>query len=266
MSHGSGLTLRGAAALAAALTFSAAPGAAQAQQQDDTPVGRMFAQAQQQRQATANPVPLYNTGGASRYSTPDGAVRFVLDRSGGRVALVRFEGDPEVHVLRPVAAQGGDEIYRTEDGDVALRVTRHGGITVYTRNNRTGAPASEEARVEPLTPEAIAVAAMRQRMRELQALAARSVGQPVAFELPAQMALRDTGVVMDAAERAAQGLADAPLTNVRRVTITIGTRPGAALRGEQLIVQVAPQLGYAGRPSSNAIRNVVTGAVQGPEQ
>jgi len=33
-----------------------------------------------------------------------------------------------------------------------------------------------------------------------------------------------------------------------------------------LIIQVAPQLGYAGRPSSITIRNVVTGAVQGPEQ
>ena len=122
MSHPSGPSLigRGAAAFAAALALArpawprpsnaAAPAPAQ-------PVQGLY-------QASS---------GATRYATPDGAVRFVFDRSGGRAALVRFEGDPEVHVLRPAMAAGGGEIYRTEDGDVMLRVTPHGSITVYTR-------------------------------------------------------------------------------------------------------------------------------------
>ncbi len=209
---------------------------------------------------------LYRASGATRYSTPDGGVRFVLDRSGGRAALVRFEGDPEVHVLRPVMAAGGGEIYRTEDGDVMLRVTPHGGIIVYTRSLRTGAPASEEASVAPLTPEAIAFAEMQERFRRLQAQARRSVGQPVTFTVPAQMTAPAAGVVLDAAERAAEGLAAAPMTNVRRVVITFGNAPAVAQRGDILFIQVAPQLGYAGRPSSNTIRNVVSGTVQGPEQ
>jgi hypothetical protein len=255
MSHSSGpsLTGRGAAAFAAALAL-ATPGLAAAQQQGDPtpppPVQGLY-------QASA---------GATRYSTPDGAVRFVFDRSGGRAALVRFEGDPEVHVLRPVMAAGGGEIYRTEDGGVMLRVTPHGGIIVYTRTLRTGAPASEEARVEPLTPEAVAFAQMQQRFRQLQARARRNVGQTVTFVVPAQMSAQAAGVVVDAAERAAEGLAAAPMTTVRQVTITIGDAPRAALRGEQLFIQVAPQMGYAGRPSSNTIRNIVTGQVQGPER
>ncbi|HVK81172.1 MAG TPA: DUF4908 domain-containing protein, partial [Verrucomicrobiae bacterium] len=108
----------------------AAPGIALAQQRQQNPP------------PAAPPVQgLYQaSSGATRYSTPDGAVRFVLDRSGGRAALVRFEGDPEVHVLRPAMAAGGGEIYRTDDGDVMLRVTPHGGITVYTRTMRPGAP------------------------------------------------------------------------------------------------------------------------------
>jgi hypothetical protein len=80
------------------------------------------------------------------------------------------------------------------------------------------------------------------------------------------MSAQAAGVVVDAAERAAEGLAAAPMTSVRRVTITIGPTPRAAVRGDQLFIQVAPQMGYAGRPSSNAIRNIVTGQVQGPEQ
>lgn len=257
MSQSSGPSLigRSAAALAAALALTT-PGLAQAQQRQ-----------QPQAAPPAPPVQgLYRASGATRYSTPDGGVRFVLDRSGGRAALVRFEGDPEVHVLRPVMAAGGGEIYRTEDGDVMLRVTPHGGIIVYTRSLRTGAPASEEASVAPLTPEAIAFAEMQERFRRLQAQARRSVGQPVTFTVPAQMTAPAAGVVLDAAERAAEGLAAAPMTNVRRVVITFGNAPAVAQRGDILFIQVAPQLGYAGRPSSNTIRNVVSGTVQGPQQ
>lgn len=247
-SNGS-LAGRGAAALAAALSL-AGVSALPAHAQDQPPVQGLY----------------NNASGATRYSTPDGAVRFVFDRSGGRAALVRFEGDPEVHVLRPVMAAGGGEIYRTEDGDVMLRVTPHGGIIVYTRTLRTGAPASEEERVAPLTPEAMAFAEMQARFRQLQARARRSVGQTVTFTAPAQMSPPAAGVVVDAAERVAEGLAAAPMTTVRQVVITFGRAPAVAMRGDTLFVQVAPQLGYAGRPSSNTIRNVVTGAVQGPEQ
>lgn len=250
------LSARGAAAFAAALTLTGAPSIA-------------LAQPQRQNGAAA-PAPvqgLYNnTSGATRYSTPDGAVRFTFDRSGGRVALVRFEGDPEVHVLRPHAGAGGGEIYQTEDGDVMLRLTPHGSLIVYTRTNRTGAAASEEEQVAPLTPQAVAFAVMQERFRQLQAHAARRMGQVVTFQAPAQMTAPAAGVVLDAAERAAEGLAAAPLTTVRRVIIVLGPAPAVAMRGDTLIIQVAPQYGYAGRPSSITVRNVVTGQVQGPEQ
>ncbi len=255
MSQGFGPSLsgRGAAVFAAALTL-AIPGLAHAQQQP------------QRQPNSAAPQPLVQSVGANRYSTPDGAVRFVLDRSGGRAALVRFEGDPEVHVLRPTMGAGGDEIFQTENGDVRLRITSHGGIIVYTRSMRTGAAASEEGRVAPLTPEELAFAEMQTRFRALQNRARRSVGQPVMFTVPAQMTPLVAGVVTDAAERAAEGLSEAPMTNVRQVIIAIGRVPAVALRGDTLIIQVAPQLGYAGRPSSSAIRNVVMGQVQGPQQ
>jgi hypothetical protein len=207
------------------------------------------------------------TGGARRYSTPDGAVRFVLDRSsGGRVALVQFEGDPEVHVLRPVMAARGDEIYRTESGDVQLRVTPHGGVIVYTNAMRTGAPAAEEARVPPLAPQTITLAQLPTRLRELQVRSARE-GRPVSFEVR----LDDpsgAGVALDAAERAIAALSAAPPSGgVRRIQIVVGATPRARMQGEALTIQVAPRLGFAGRPSTMMIRDAVAGAaVQGPER
>ncbi len=240
--------------MAAALTL-AAPTLAQAQQQP------------QPRQPEAQPQRLYSVAaGANRYATPDGAVRFVLDRSGGRAALVRFEGDPEVHVLRPRMGAAGDEIYQTEDGSVQLRVTPHGGIIVYTRANRMGAAASEVGAVAPLTPETLMFAEMQMRVRALQNRMRRSVGQTVVVTVPAQMSPATAGLVTDAAERAAEGLSAAPMTNVRQVVIGIGNTPAVALRGATLYIQVAPQFGYAGRPSSSTVRNVAMGQVQGPEQ
>jgi hypothetical protein len=263
---GSGLRVGGAAAVAALAALSCAATSAEAQ-----PVSSNQQTQQQSQQAQPSLLArgLFNdprAQRAARYSTPDGAVRFVFDRSGSRAALVRFEGDPEVHVLRPVAAAGGDEIYRTENGDIALRLSRTGSFTVYTRNNRLGAPAAEEGQVAPLAPEEIARAVFEARLRELQMRAARSVGSPVVFEAPVPTNGYNAGIMLDAAERAAQGLADAPLTIVRRVVITVGATPGAELRGESLTIRVAPEMGFAGRPSSNTVRNVATGQVQGPTQ
>ncbi len=251
MSHSYAPSLTGCAALAAALTLASAPTEAQAQRETEpVPVGNF-------RDATS---------GATRYATPDGQVRFIFERSGRSVALLRLEGDPEVHVLHPQPAAGGGQIYRSEDGGIMLRVTANGGITLYTRANQTGAPASEEGRVGRLTPEAMAVADMQQRFRTLQARARQRIGQTVTFSVPAQLPPDVAGLVVDAAERAAEGLAAAPMTSVRRVIISLGRTPAVALRGDTLFVQVAPQYGYAGRPSSMTIRNVVTGSVQGPEQ
>ena len=248
--------MTGAAAFAAAtLAFS---GAANAQQAGLAP-------AQSSSRQVSAPLGLLSqpqSSGARRYSTPDGAVRFVLDRSGGRVALVRFEGDPEVHVLRPVMAARGDEIYRTESGDLQLRVTPHGGVIVYTSAMRTGSPASEEAMVAPLAPQAITLAALPARLRELQIRAARE-GRPVEFDVH----LEDpsgAGVALDAAERAVAALP--PSAVVRRIGINVGVAPRAQMRGDYLTIQVTPRLGYAGRPSSMMIRDAVSGAPQGPER
>jgi hypothetical protein len=252
---GTGLRVGGAAVVAALAALSSAhaqPAQNQSSAQEQPLVRGLFTDPAQQR--------------ASRYSTPDGAVRFIFDRSYGRLALVRFEGDPEVHVLRPVAAAGGDEIFRTEDGDVTLRLSRNGSFTVYTGRNEMGAPASEDGQAAPLAPEAMQRAAFEARLREAQRRATRSVGGPVTFEAPVPTNDRSAGVMADAAERAVEGLSEAPLTVVRRVVITIGPTPGAVLRSETLTIQVAPELGYAGRPSSRTIRNVATGQVQGPTQ
>jgi hypothetical protein len=72
--------------------------------------------------------------------------------------------------------------------------------------------------------------------------------------------------MLDAAERAAQGIASAPGAGVRRVVIRIGPSPAARMQGDALNIQVAPQMGYAGRPSTTAIRTALAAGPSGPEQ
>ena len=236
------LSLRGA--FAAALALSSAGGAAQAQQISPFMAG------------VRNDVRL---GPATRYATPDGQLRFVFDRSGGRYALLRFEGDPEVHILRAVGAAGGDEIYRNDANDIALRVTPHGGVILYTRAHSTGAPAAEEGASAAITPQAIAVAQYQARMRQVQAAAARALGRAIIFEAPANVTGPNAGLVLDAAERAAATLAASPGITVSRVIIRVGPAPAARRTGEALDIQVAPNMGYAGRPSNNSLRSVLHG-------
>jgi hypothetical protein len=195
---------------------------------------------------------------AERYQTPDGRVKFVLDRTGERVALVRFEGVEEVHVLHLVPGPRGDDIYKTDTGDVLLRVTALGSVIVYVDSARMGAPAQAAGRSAPVAPP-VAPVNLRARMELLARDAARRLGRPVAFEAP-EVQGPASGVVADAAARAAEGLSDAPHTvTVRRVIIRTGDAPGAVMVNESLTVTVTPQMGYAGRPSAAAIRRAVEG-------
>lgn len=204
---------------------------------------------------------------ATEYATPDGEVRFVLDRrTGGRAALVRFQGDPEVHVLVPRMGRDGDEIYTNASGTIVLRITSHGGVVVYTQRHPDGAPAAEGDAAQPLRPESPPPNVYAARMRELQVAAQRRLGRPVAFVAPAAPPEGSSGVVLDAAARATDGIAVPQSAAIRRILFVLGPQPAVAVRGDTLIIQIAPGLGYAGRPSSAAIRTVVQRSAQGPEQ
>lgn len=251
-------------AVAAALALSVAPNAVA--QTRESPLAQGLLD-----------LPANDRPAAERYQTPDGRVRFVLDRSGARVALVKFEGSDEVHVLRAVPGPRGDDIYKTDTGDVLLRVTALGGVIVYTANARTGAPVALAGRSAPVAAPAAPPGGLQARMDALAREAARR-GRPVTFTPPPNVqGPAQQGVIADAAARAAEGLAAAPATMaVRRVVIRYGAQPNAVVVNESLTITVAPQMGYAGRPSAAAVAQAVrqprrappveTATVQGPEQ
>jgi hypothetical protein len=201
---------------------------------------------------------------AQEYVTPEGDVSFVLDRT-SRSALLRFDGEEEVHVLTATAGPRGDEFYKNDAGETLLRVTSLGGVIVFRDAARLGAPASVVGPAAPLQLPATG-AGWHVRIDDLERAAGRQIGRPLAIEAPSASGPA-ASVVLDAAARAAQGLAQARPANVQRVVIEIGPRPGATVMADgTLKVVVAPQLGYAGRPSTALVKRTVMSAPAGSGQ
>jgi hypothetical protein len=67
-------------------------------------------------------------------------LRFVLDRSQPRIVLLRFEGDTEIWALTSHWGPRGDEFLRNDVGEVMVRITSLGGVTLYGPLGASGAP------------------------------------------------------------------------------------------------------------------------------
>lgn len=199
---------------------------------------------------------------AQKFQTPDGAMRFTLDRS-GQTPLMRVEGRSEVMALRSSPGPRGDEYLKTDTGRVVLKVSSMGGVTVYSGASDKGAPVSAAGAASRLPMPSAPVGGLTAKLSEIERGTGRLVGRPVSFDAPSGASLTSSaavGLVADAAERAAEGLAATKPKSVQRVIIQFGARPEARLEKDALRVTITPQLGYAGRPSADAVKAALAGA------
>jgi hypothetical protein len=197
---------------------------------------------------------------AQRFQSPDGSLRFTLERA-GNTALMRIDGQDEVLALKPAPGPRGDEILKTDTGRVLLRVSAMGGVTVYSGSGDYGAPVSAVGAAARLQAPAAPAGGLTAKMSAVERETGRTVGRPISFEAPSGASLTSSaavGLVADAAERAAEGLAAAKPRGVKRVVIQFGPRPEARLEQDALRVTVTPQLGYAGRPSAEAVKTALS--------
>lgn len=207
-------------------------------------------------------MPANDSAAALRFATPDGAVEFVLDRSQRQVAFLQFSGQDEVLALKPIAGPRGDELYKSDTGEVVLRVTSIGGVTVFRDAARMGMPAAPMGPAATLKPLPMASGGVEARLAQLERDSVRGLGRRIAFTGPGPVTGQAGAIVQDAAARAAEGLASARSTQVQRVVLVVGQKPTAMLSQDgALIVVVAPTMGFAGRPSAAAVAQ----ALGGPE-
>lgn len=188
--------------------------------------------------------------------TSQGGPAFVLDQSTAR-PLLRFDGSNEIWALRPTAGVRGDVYYRNDVGEVVLRATRLGGLTLYTHNSPGGLPcalgaASRPLRMQDHSPTSLFRHMLREAARGGQAMRGELFVEAQDVDDNSAAIVGDAvTVAVDGIVRMAQSQTGRErLTGLRQIEVVFGSSSGVARNGSRLVITVAPRLGPAGRPSS----------------
>ncbi len=195
----------------------------------------------------------------------DAGQAFIFDRVNGG-ALLKYDDDPEVWALTPTPGPRGDVIYKNDVGEPMLRATRLGGVTLFTADRPDGAAAAFLG--EALAPKQNAVfgpEALIQLMTQTSARASRAAQHLVEFDAP-DVTPTSEAVFAQAFVIAAEAFVHVSqhgkpgqkvLARVAFVKFLAGSGPSAMARGATVQITVAPQLGIAGRPSSQRVAEVI---------
>ncbi len=208
------------------------------------------------RQSLAPPV--------AKYAIDEGG-SFILDRSGPE-PLLKFEDNPEVWALVVSRGPRGDTIYRDDIGNMMLRATELGGMTVFTPRRPEGSAAAMAGASNPLRLTPVGPLALYQRILQASVRSSRAAQHLVGFDAPEADPASD-GLIADAAAVAAEALVTlagrqggkATLARVQKVDLVKGPRPQVMTRGGVITITIVPTLGVAGRPSSERILRAVGG-------
>ncbi len=199
----------------------------------------------------------------ARYVSEAGGT-FVFDKAAPQ-PLIKFDNSTEVWVLSPQPASRGDVIYRNDLGEPVLRVTKLGGVILFTDDAPMGAAVALSGRATSIQPPAVlSIAALFQRLVIAANRASRAAQRQIEFATledarpETSVLIADSAIVTaEAFEQAARKGDRSLLSKIGRVLLTEGRKPGAQLKDGSLIVTYAPGQGLAGRPSSKRIIKVM---------
>lgn len=199
----------------------------------------------------------------ARYVSESGGT-FIFDQAAPQ-PLIKFNNSTEVWVLSAQPASRGDVIYRNDMGEPVLRVTKLGGMILFTDEAPMGAAAALSGRAPSIQPPPmLSIAALFQRLTIAADRASRAAQRQIEFAT-VQDARPETSVLIadsatltaEAFERAARKGDRSMLAKIGRVLLAEGRKPGAQLKDGSLVVTYAPGQGLAGRPSSKRIIKVM---------
>jgi len=197
----------------------------------------------------------------ARFRAGDGGI-FVLDRSVPNQVLMKFEDNVEVWVLDPHPGPRGDVNYRNDMGELVLRATRVGGLTLFTSDSPDGAPAALEGLAPVIRlPPVPTPTALLHDFAAASARASRAAQRLVTFEAE-DVPLTATALFADAAKVTSEAFVQIAedgedgrrsISRYSKVEFGAGSAPDAAARGAVVRITIAPERGLAGRPSSHRI-------------
>lgn len=202
----------------------------------------------------------------SRFERADGEGGFVLDRAGSGI-LFRWNDSSEVMVLSARRAAGGETSLVTDWGHELLRVNTYGGATLYPPDVPSGVIADAWEPAGPLRMGNRTVEEVTDRIRWAASALREELGHGVQVDYGA--APRDgLAVMFEAIDLTVTGIRKARLRDERAanglvlVRFVVGDAADVRYSGTELIVEIDPDGGFAGRPSSERIAHIVAGETQ----
>lgn len=183
---------------------------------------------------------------------------FVLDRSAPQ-PLLRFDDDSEVWALQPQSGPRGDIIYKNDLGVTVLRATKLGGLTLFTHERPEGAAVAVEGETSPIRLAPMGPSALLQRLAQASARASRAAQRLVS--VGADATPQSAALIADAAMVAADAMVRisktsggrGTLNRIEKIFVAQGKKPSASVQNGVLVVTVRPDMGIAGRPSSERV-------------
>jgi hypothetical protein len=197
----------------------------------------------------------------------EGSVAFVLDRS-SRQPLIRFEGSNEIWALYPSNEGGSVTVYKNDVGENVLRVSKLGGLTVFTATRPEGAAALLDGVGASLRLPALPKEVERAwaRLRAATDKTSRAARRPIGVDVPdvdadsIAVAVDAALVAFEAFDRLAKSDRNArALSRTGQVLVLEGKTPDVMVRQGSLVITVVPGRGVAGRTSSAKIQNALKG-------
>ncbi len=198
----------------------------------------------------------------ARYAIDAGG-DFVLDRTASH-PLLKFEDSPEVWALTVTRGPRGDFIYWNDLGQPLVRMTKFGGVTVFTPQRPQGSAAALAGSGSPLRLASVGPIGLYQHLALASARSGRAAQHAIGYTAVEADASSD-GLMADAATVTSEALIDmatrpkgrALLKHIGRVTIIRGSEAAASLNESVIVITVAPALGILGRPSSLRIEQAL---------
>ncbi len=198
------------------------------------------------------------------YVSEDTGIGFVLDRS-SELAKLKFDTSEEIFALRWQLAAGGDRLLVRDDGEVLLRLSWLGGITLFTQGNARGIPVALDRPAPPLMQAPPSIEAVRDVAGQIMSRLRAELGHDLPFEADWARVAPDVGgraILFDAIRNAGTALINVANTANGRMSIGRGLQhvrfvqsraAGVMINGDMLVVTFSVEQGLAGRPSSFAV-------------
>jgi hypothetical protein len=199
------------------------------------------------------------------YAT-DGRDSFTLQPYGRGKYLLRFTGGAEQFVLSMERGSLGTKWLKYDTGANALRVSIWGGLTLYTRDNPGGVPATRQGDAPPVTVLSVSAPEFQTALNDeashlayAQKVSLKFSADPAVLAADPEVRGRAFDALVNAAQAIERFVTQSPgarqsLTRrVNHVKLAQGGKPTISIVGQTLLVSFVPGEGHEGHASSLAI-------------